>query len=176
MFRMVEQRESARQQRRAAHRAEFEARELCYEGLRAYVEEHERERLATYDHVHLFPDRIIRLPHPAAMRPSTGAVVEHAVFPVAGVTATVGSGRIDGSSRLLGAPVPGGPGRPRTVDARESWLVISGPRFQWAVKVEPAMVASAHWFAARVMCAGAAAAAPGGPGAPKRRLTLVSSR
>lgn len=89
-------------------------------------------------------------------------------LPIAGVQATVeNSGGVGGCSTLTRTLVPGAHGWQKKVDARESFLIITGPSFQWAVKVEPALSTFARDFAAKVTGAGNAAAARSGhPAAP----------
>lgn len=57
--------------------------------------------------------------------------------------------------RAAAEPAHGGQ---KKIDTRETWLMIEGPSFQWAVKVEPAMSAFARDFAAKMTSAGNAAA------------------
>jgi hypothetical protein len=45
---------------------------------------------------------------------------------------------------------PPSPASPQEVDTHEYWLMITGPNFQWAVKVEPMMSTFARDFAAKV--------------------------
>jgi hypothetical protein len=45
---------------------------------------------------------------------------------------------------------PPSPASPQEVDTRKFWLMITGPNFQWAVKVEPMMSTFARDFAAKV--------------------------
>jgi hypothetical protein len=160
MFRMNEERKAARDQRRAERGAELEARKQHRDDLKAYVREHRRERIATFNDVHLFPDRIIRLPGFASMNSLTNLTAQPEMFPIAGVHAAVeNSGGVGGRSTLARTVVPGAHGWQKKVDTRESWLMISGPTFQWAMKVEPNMSAIARQFAAKVTGAGAGAAA-----------------
>jgi hypothetical protein len=170
MFGTSEERRAAREQRRAERAAELSARKQHRDDLKAFVQTHKRHRIATFNDVHLFPDCIIRLPGFASMNSLTNLTAEPEMFPIGGVQATVeNSGGIGGRSTLARTMVPGAHGWQKKVDTRESWLMITGPSFQWAVKVEPMLSKAARQFAAQVTGAGNAAAQAVQPAVPAQR-------
>jgi hypothetical protein len=160
MFGTNEGRRAARDQRRAERAAELSARKQHRDDLKAFVQMHKRHRIATFNDVHLFPDRIVRVPGFASMNSLTNLTAEPESFPISGVQATVeNSGGISGRSTLARTMVPGAHGWQKKIDTRETWLMITGPNFQWAVKVEPMLSQAARQFAAKVTGAGNAGAA-----------------
>ncbi len=101
------------------------------EQTRAFVKTYQQHRLAEIRGVHLFPDRIIRLPKFGNRVKSPDAQW------LAGVSARVESGTTM-SIGALHSSVPGGVtatgGRARP---EELWLVVDGPTFQWQVRLPP---------------------------------------
>jgi hypothetical protein len=175
MFGMSEEQKAARARRRADAEAQLLAKKKQRDDLKAYVRDHKRERIATFADLHLFPDRIIRLPG-FLSNSLTNMLAEPEGFPIAGVQATVeNSGGISGRSTLARTMVPGAHGWQKKVDTRESWLMITGPDFQWAVKVEPMMSKFAREFAAQVTGAGNAAARTTQPAVPAQRPAAPSA-
>jgi hypothetical protein len=91
-------RRAAPEQRRAERAAETSARKQHRHDLKAFVQTHKPARIAEFNDVRLFPDRIIRLPGLASMNSLTNWTAEPDVFQVAGVQAAVE--RISGRSTL----------------------------------------------------------------------------
>lgn len=109
------ERTAAREAAQAAHQ---QRRDTKLE-LKDYVKTN--RALASYNGVHVYPDRIIRLPHMLSSG-NFGATPE--CRPIAGVTATV--------QEMLS------PRRmDRKTDARRGVIVIDGPDFQWRVMYDP---------------------------------------
>ncbi len=178
VFRRDEEQKAAREQRKAERqeageqrRTEAQERSAAIKDhraeLKSYVKEHRKERIAEFSDVHLFPDRIIRLPGLASMGSLTNLTAEAESFPVAGVKAEVDQvGAVSARSTLTRTLVPGAHGWQKKVDDREWWLTITGAEFQWVLKVEPMLKTLARQFAAKVTGTGNAAAAQSAAGMP----------
>lgn len=84
--------------------------------------------VASYQGVHVYPDRIIRLQ----------TFAESESHPVAGVSATIEeTGGISARSTLTRSTVPGLHGWQKQTDNRRGYIVIDGPDFQWQVQYAP---------------------------------------
>ncbi|WP_245887967.1 SHOCT domain-containing protein [Geodermatophilus tzadiensis] len=158
-----EQRKAERQQEREHRRTEAQKRSEADKAYRAdlklYVKEHRKERVAEFSDVHLFSDRIIRLPGLASVGSITNLTAEAECFPVAGVTAVLDQvGAVSARSTLTRTLVPGAHGWQKKIDDREWWLTITGPEFQWVLSVAPMLKTVARQFAAEVTGTGNAAA------------------
>jgi len=174
-----EQRKAERQDARAQRRAEALGRvaeaKQNRDDLKLYVKEHRRERIAEFSGIHLFPDRIIRLPSMTTAGSLTNLVADAGSFPVGGVKAVVDQvGEVSARTTLTRTLVPGAHGWQKKVDNRECFLTITGPEFQWVLTVDQGLAGQAGQFAAKVTGAGGAAAqgaseavAPVDPSAPQ---------
>lgn len=157
-------RSPARQARYEALQEERRQRRDKKLDLKAYVKAN--PPIASYNGVHVYPDRIIRLPDIAGGM--IGVVAE--CRPVAGVSAsTEQDGAVSARSTLTRSMVPGMHGWQKKTDSRRGFLVIDGPDFQWQVAFTPQFNqgAGARKFAAAVTTAGRQAApAASAAGAP----------
>lgn len=167
MFNRNPEQKAARQaerlaQYRAAQAAYGQRRDKKAE-LKAYVKAN--RAIASYNGVHIYPDRIIRLPDMAG-----GMIgVEPECRPIAGVTAsTEQDGAVGARSTLTRSAVPGMHGWQKKTDDRQGFVVIDGPDFQWQVKYAPQFdLGGARKFAAAVTTAGRKAVpAPSATGSP----------
>ncbi|MGH8950739.1 MAG: SHOCT domain-containing protein [Acidimicrobiia bacterium] len=123
--------------------------------LKGYVKSN--RAIASYNGVHVYSDRIIRLPDMVG-----GMIgVEPECRPIAGVTAsTARDGSVGARSTLTRSMVPGMHGWQKKTDDRQGFIVIDGPDFQWQIKYSPQMdLGGARKFAAAVTTAGRRAAA-----------------
>jgi hypothetical protein len=112
--------------------------------LKQFVQDNKQHRVAHLRGVHLFPDRIIRLPEGLLGGLLGGGMqnmtADAECYPLASVTATVeqaGGVSVGGRSTLTRSLVPGMHGwqKKTEADTREAWLVVSGPQFQWQVQL-----------------------------------------
>jgi hypothetical protein len=97
--------------------------------VKQWMEAHQTERVTSLRHVHVYRDRIIRMP-------ALLGVPE--IVPIAGVTATVDTA---GNVAYKGK---------KKVDTREVWVTIDGPGFQWVLKAGPSFPSISRDFAARI--------------------------
>ncbi|MCA1707048.1 MAG: SHOCT domain-containing protein [Actinobacteria bacterium] len=161
------ERERKREEGRAAFAAKHPERAAAWEaakaarqqskdhtrGLKDYVAAN--RAIASYNGVHVYPDRIIRLPNLAG-----GMFIEPESRPIAGVSATVEeTGAVSSRSTLTRSMAPGLHGWQKKTDDRKGFVVVDGPDFQWQVSYSPQMdLGGARKFAAAVTTAGRQAA------------------
>ena len=121
--------------------------------LTNYVRANTATRLAQFETIHVFPDRIIKLPY--LLGGVDGINTEPDQHPVAGVTASVDTeGGLSSRATLTRFPVPDRHGSGNKVDTCEVWLNITGPDFGWAVKVTDTDSGTARKFAAELTAFG----------------------
>lgn len=112
--------------------------------LTRYVKDHKAERLATFAGLHVFPDRIVKLPN------VTGGVAgitedcdEHEL---GGITAVVEqTGEVQSRGTLTRSLLV--TGWQKRDDTREARLLVSGPGWNWSVPVPMRDLEAAQKFA-----------------------------
>lgn len=116
-----------------AAKAENQQRKDNKRSLKEFVRTNKSIR--SYNSVHVYPDRIIRLPDMVG-----GMFVEAECRPIAGVAAKLEeTGSISSRTTLTRSLVPGMHGWQKQTDHREGFVIIDGPDFQWHVAYAPEM-------------------------------------
>ncbi|MDN5934165.1 MAG: hypothetical protein L0I24_24350 [Pseudonocardia sp.] len=113
--------------------------------LTRFVQANKTLRLATFSGVHVFPDRIIKLPN--IMGGMAGINEAPDEQPITGVSARVESDQAAPRATLTRSLLLGGWQKPGSSDAR---LVVTGPGFTWSVPVPKRDIAAARTFAAEL--------------------------
>jgi len=169
------ERKSARQQRqqerndawRAANPekaarwdAQKAAAERCKDykqGLKDYMATH--HGIASYRDVHVYADRLIRMPVLAGPESR----------PIAGVSAKIEeAGGISARSTLTRSAVPGMHGWQKQTDNRKGYIIIDGPDFQWQLEYAPQFdLGGARKFMTALNTAGRSAAPAAASAAPE---------
>lgn len=112
--------------------------------LTRYVKDHKAERLATFAGVHVFADRIVKLPNVTGGL--AGITEDCDERPVEGLTAVVEqSGEVQSRGTLTRSLLV--TGWQKRDDKREARLLVSGPGWNWAVPVPMRDLEAAQKFA-----------------------------
>lgn len=107
-----------------------EAARAGKQDAKEYVRSHRAEVIRSFQKVHLFPDRLIKLP-------AFGAVEQR---PINGVSASLEeSGTISSRTTLTRSLVPGMHGWQKQQDNRKGFVVLDGPDFQWRIEYVPSL-------------------------------------
>lgn len=123
------------------------------QGLKDYMATN--HKITFYRNVHVYADRIIRMP---LLTPPES-------HPIAGVTAKIEeTGAVSSRSTLTRSAVPGMHGWQKQTDNRKGYIVIDGPDFQWQLEYLPQMdMGGARKFMTALNTAGRAAAVAAAP-------------
>lgn len=114
--------------------------------LKAFVDANRAHRLAVFAGLHVFPDRIVRLPH-FGNGVAGLTETEPSMQPIAGVSARVESDQVAPRATLTRSLLLGGWQKPGSSDAR---LTVTGPGFTWSVPVAAREADAARTFAAEL--------------------------
>lgn len=120
--------------------------------LTLYVSNHKTSRLEHFRGIHIFPDRLIKLPSAinVLLVGLSGGIEDPDIGCLQGATATViESGEISARGTLTRSIAFAG--WQKKVDTRTARLQISGPSFYWSIPIAPQDVNAAYKFAARIM-------------------------
>jgi hypothetical protein len=114
---------------KAEHRQRKDNKRHLKEFVRA------NKSIKSYNGIHVYPDRVIRLPDIAG-----SMFVEAECRPIAGVAAKIEeTGSISSRTTLTRSLVPGMHGWQKETDHRKGFIIIDGPNFQWHVEYSPQM-------------------------------------
>lgn len=113
--------------------------------LTKFVQANKTLRLATFAGLHVFPDRLIKLPN--VMGGMAGINEAPDEQPIHGVTARVEADEVAPRATLTRSLFKSGWQKPGSSDAR---LIVTGPGFTWSVPVPKRDVAAARTFAAEL--------------------------
>lgn len=113
--------------------------------LVGFVKANKAHRLATFSGVHVFPDRIIKLPNVMGGMAGINEVADEQS--IAGVAARVEADETAPRATFTRSLLLGGWQKPGSSDAR---LIVTGPAFTWSVPVPKRDIAAARTFAAEL--------------------------
>lgn len=142
---------------KAARRDAQEAASQRYkdhkQGLKDYMATH--HKITFYRNVHVYADRLIRMP----------ILAQPESRPIAGVSAKIEeTGAVSSRSTLARSAVPGMHGWQKQTDNRKGYVVIDGPDFQWQLEYLPQMdMGGARKFMTALNTAGRVAAIAAAP-------------
>lgn len=127
----------------AANQSARRAREL-----KAFVKTNRSHEVARFGTIHVFPDRLVRLPTFAGGLATLD--VEPDMRPIHDVTAQVDAEGGVSSRTTLTRALTVGDGWGKKIDTRKTWLTITGPDWQWTVQVPAHEAAQARQFVAEL--------------------------
>ena len=139
--------------RRDAQQAASQRAKEHKQGLKDYMAAH--DVIASYRDVHVYADRLIRMP----------LIAWPECRPIAGVSAKIEeTGGVSSRSSLTRSMVPGMHGWQKQTDNRKGYIVIDGPDFQWQLEYLPQLdMGGARKFMTALNTAGRAAALAAAP-------------